>query len=127
MKRVVLCVAAVTLACTAPRSSGPETLAGKYVGRFPDGSETLTLAKDGRFDETFVFPDNKVRSNHGTWSENRTPERTVVRLAGALVRPFDANARVADWQFKVVETKGGIQLELEDDPDGSMVLVQSRN
>lgn len=119
---LIVAITVGCVACTVRPERVVTELAGRYTAQFPSGIDTLLLRADGTFDEEFVFSSGRSVDNHGTWSETRTADVRYAHLKGAIVRPFRDEASRSDWRFKAVPLSPGVQLELEDDPDGLMVF-----
>jgi hypothetical protein len=117
-----ICIVPLIIGCTARPAPRSEPLFGQYVGQWPDGTDTLTLNPDGSFDEQFAFPDKHVVSNRGTWSENHDTTTDRIRLSGAMIRSFGPIPARAEWEFRIIQLSPGIELRLENDPDGAMFL-----
>ena len=108
--------------CTV-RTVTPEKVTGTYHGQFTGGTELLVLHEDGRYEETFTFPDGHTERNEGTWQQDRATHPRRVFLKSAIVRAWSAKAEKGDWEFIPVSVgSNAVELQATPDPDGANTL-----
>ena len=101
----------------------PEKVTGTYRGRFTGGTELLVLRENGRYEETFTFPDGRMVKNEGTWQQDRPEHPRRVSLSSAIVRGQFGEAPKRDREFIPVSIgSNAVELQATPDPDGANTL-----